>query len=391
MTDSADRPYDLMVFGATGFTGALVARYLAEAAPPNVRWAIAGRNREKLAQLQAQLIARHPRCTTVGCVVASLDDASTLQRMAASTGVLLNTAGPFMLNGFAVVRACVDASTDYIDLTGEAGFVRQIEASLAGEAARKGVRLVPCCGFEAIVADLGVLYTVDRLSVDAPVEVRGYVQVSGQLSGGSLQTALNAMGDLATSRLPRPDAGSGRRVRDLRPSFGRDPILNGWVAPMQMIDQDIVLRSAAALPRYGKDFGYAHHIVFPSLAKMLVIAGSMILMVVSAQFAATRRWMQRRLRQAGEGPSQEVIERGWFKVRFDAHCGNQRVTTQVSGGDPGYGETAKMFAQAGLCLAEDHDLPRLGGLLTPAQAMGQMLIARLQQAGIRFETLQPGR
>lgn len=392
------RPYDLVLFGATGFTGQRVARYLADAAPPTLRWAIAGRNAARLEALKARLAANDGRRPPIGVLHAAIDDpddpddADTLRQMAASGRVLLNTAGPFLLHGEPVVRACVDAETDYADLSGEAGFVRRIEASLAEAAARKGVRLVPCCGFEAIVADLGVLHAIERLApVDEPVEIRAYVRVGGGLSGGSLQTALNALGDLGNAMLPPPNPANtahGRKVRSLRPSFGKHAPLDGWVAPMRTIDHDIVLRSAAALPAYGRDFGYAHHVVFPGLGQMLTVAGRIAAMALCAQWPATRRWLQARLRQPGEGPSEEEIAQGWFNVRFEARCGHRRLVTEVSGGDPGYGDTAKMLAQAGLCLLDDAEARHPGGLLTPAQAMGPALIGRLDDAGIRFRVLE---
>lgn len=387
-THATPRLYDLVVFGATGFTGRRVARHLASAAPPTVRWAIAGRNRDKLLALKAELVACAPRCENVGLMVADIADQASLRLLAQDTRVVLNTAGPFNVHGEPVVRACVEAGTDYLDLTGEAAFVERIERSLAKQARRNGVRLIPCCGFEAAIADLGVWFTLKHLPIDGPVAVRGYVTVNGQLSGGSLQTALLAMGDLRHARLPLPRLDAPRTVRQLRPTLGWHSALHGWVLPMAMIDQDIVLRSAACLPAYGEDFAYAHHIVFERFGAMLGIVGRLLLMVVGAQSPLTRRWLQQRLRQSGEGPGAQDIERGWFRMRVEASSGRNTVSAVVSGGDPGYGETAKILAQAGLCLVEDQDLPRLAGLLTPAQAMGDALIARLQNVGIGFHCIQ---
>lgn len=378
------RPYDLVVFGATGFTGRLVARHLASAAPDTVRWAIAGRNRGKLLALKAELIACAPRFESVDIVVADIADAPTLRRLAQGTRAVLNTAGPFNRHGEPVVRACVESGTDYLDLSGEAAFVDRIERAYAETARRNGVRLVPCCGFEAVIADLGVLFTLQHMPIDGPVAVRGYVKLNGQLSGGSQQTALLAMRDLRRARLPAPPIDTRRRVRELRPTLGWRSALRGWVLPMTMIDQDIVLRSAASLPAYGQDFGYAHHIVFGRYTTLLGVVGRLLTMAVCARWPPTRRWMETRLRQPGDGPGPRDIERGWFRMRFEAISGRNTACAEVSGGDPGYGETAKILAQAGLCLVENHGLPRLAGLLTPAQAMGDALIGRLQAAGIDF-------
>ncbi len=380
--------FDLVLLGATGFTGDLVARYLASAAAHSVRWAIAGRNRDKLSRLKQELVKIAPHCEQVGIIIVDMNDSNSLRKMASASKVLLNTAGPFSLHGMPVVRACVAEGADYLDISGEAAFIHQLEEELAGMASAAGVRIVSCCGFEALVADLGTLFTLQHLTPDKVIELRAYVRFSGSLSGGSLQTALNAMSDLANNTLPVPIANGQRRIAALRPSLGRNRALGGWVAPMPMIDQDMVLRSAASSDKYGPDFSYAHHIVFPSLTQMLQVVGGLTSMVVFAQLPWTRRWMQKRLRQSGQGPSEEQRNSSWFKVRFDAVCGERKISTEVSGGDPGYGETAKMVAQAALCLFEDRDkLPPLAGLLTPAQAMGESLIPRLEHQGIRFQVL----
>ncbi len=378
--------FDIVIFGATGFTGTLVAHYLAKTADSNIRLAIAGRNVYKLAALKKELQELNPQCQHVGAFHADIADQSSLNIMTASTKVLLNTAGPFSLYGEPVVRACVENGADYIDISGEAAFIRRLEQQLADQASTNEVRVITCCGFEAVVADLGTLFLLQHAKKDRPVKLRSYVRVDGNLSGGSMQTALNAMGDLAHAVLPPPTASDGRKVSLLKPRLAKDSQLGGWVTPMQVIDQDMVLRSAAAMPCYGPDFAYAHHIVFPTMGKMLRVMGSMINMLVMAQIPFTRRWMQSRLPQPGEGPSKEQRDNGWFNVRFELECSNQQLVAEVSGGDPGYGDTAKIVAQAGLCLVEDRDkLPEFFGLLTPAQAVGELLIKRLHTEGIRFK------
>ncbi len=377
--------YDLVLFGATGFTGRIVAEVLARVASPTLTWAIAGRNLDKLHDLKRELVQQNPRCSAVELIVADSADAESLADMAARARVLVNTAGPFSLYGEPVVRACVEGGADYVDISGEPAFIRRLDEEFAAEAARKGLRIVPCCGFEAIVADLGALYTLRQLPRTEPIELRGYVRAKMRLSGGSLNTTVHAMGNIAAATLPPPQCRAGRKVRALRPRLGRDASLGGWVAPMQLIDQDIVLRSAASLDAYGPDFGYAHHFVFPTLRDLLRAASEMMRMALMAQTRRTRARLSRKLLQPGQGPDRAERETSWFNVRFEGRSAGKTVVTEVSGGDPGYGDTAKMLVQAALCLLEDRDsLPKLAGVLTPVQATGDLLIDRLEKEGIHF-------
>ncbi|MEA2161134.1 MAG: hypothetical protein QOD66_3514, partial [Solirubrobacteraceae bacterium] len=213
-------------------------------------------------------------------------------------------------------------------------------------------------------------------------------------SGGTYQSALEMMGRLGESmRVARqrrqqerqPDA---RRVRGVAGAPHRDADAGGWVVPFPTIDPQTVLRSARALERYGPDFTYSHYLVvrrLPILAGMAAGAGTVVTL---AQFPPARRAMMK-IKASGDGPSPEQRAKSWFKVRMVGDGGGQRVDTEVSGGDPGYTETAKMLSEAALCLAHD-TLPDRSGQLTPAVAMGQPLIDRLIGAGIRFRTVEPG-
>lgn len=166
----------------------------------------------------------------------------------------------------------------------------------------------------------------------------------------------------------------------------RDPAAGGWVVPLPTIDPQTVLRSARELDRYGPQFTYGHHLVVRRLPGLAGMAAGAAAAVALAQLAPTRKLLLT-LKRPGQGPTPEQREQGWFRVRFVGEGGGKRVVVEVSGGDPGYGETAKMLAESALCLAHD-DLPERAGQLTPAVAMGQVLIERLQRAGIEFRVLQ---
>ncbi|HTX32579.1 MAG TPA: saccharopine dehydrogenase NADP-binding domain-containing protein [Solirubrobacteraceae bacterium] len=382
-----ERQYDVVVFGATGFTGALTAQYLSENADPGTRWAIAGRSRPKLEDVRERI--NQPE---LELIEADIGDADSMRRLAESTRVLITTVGPYINYGEPVVAACTAAGTDYVDLTGEPEFVDLMWLRYHEQAKASGARLVHSCGFDSIPYDLGALYTVEELPQGEPIALQGFVRAGGTFSGGTYHSAVHAMGRLRDSvrvakerrsQEPKPD---GRRIRGIQGKPHNEPAAGGWVVPFPTIDPQTVLRSARALDRYGPDFSYSHYLVakrLPVAAGLAVGAGCAIAL---AQLKPTRDLLLK-IKDPGEGPTPEQREKGWFKVRFLAKSDGRELLTQVSGGDPGYGETSKMLAQSALSLAND-DLPQTAGQVTPAVAMGDALIGRLQQAGIRFEVVK---
>jgi short subunit dehydrogenase-like uncharacterized protein len=377
--------HDIVLFGATGFTGGLTAEYLAEHAPAGTRLALAGRNREKLEAVRARLDGAYGEMPLLH---ADVDDAASLRDMAESARVVISTVGPYILYGEPLVAACAEAGTHYADLTGEPEFVDRMWLRYHDKAQRSGAKLVHCCGFDSIPHDLGAFYTVQQLPEDVPLRVSGFVRVGGTMSGGTYQSAINAFARIRQAahtaserrRLePRPE---NRRIKGIVRMPHKDAEAGGWVVPLPTIDPQIVLRSARALPRYGPDFGYGHFLVQKRLAMLAGLAGGAGAAIALAQLPPTRRLLLS-LKSPGEGPTLERREKAWFRVRFVGEGGGERVVTEVSGGDPGYGDTAKMLGESALCLAHD-ELPDLSGQLTTAFAMGQPLVDRLQRAGIRF-------
>jgi short subunit dehydrogenase-like uncharacterized protein len=388
------RKYDVVLFGATGFTGRLIAEYIARTYGSSISWAIAGRNSEKLAAVRATIADIDPSCSEVGIIEADHRDWASLVMMANQTKVVLTTVGPYVEYGEPLVRACLSGGADYADITGEPEFVDEMVASYHDAAREKGLRIVNCCGFDSIPHDLGVLFTVGQLPSDQPMTVKGFVQAKGTFSGGTWQSAVKAMSRLRETQKAKQAAkgagsnGSGRRVRGIKPSFSYDRQVGGWVFPLPTIDPEIVRRSAKALDQYGPDFRYGHYGKSSSLPKVVMGAAGIGAVFALAQLKPTRNWLLSK-RPSGVGPSAEERENGWFKVTFVAEAGGRNVVTRVTGGDPGYGETSKMAAEAALCLALDRDkLPDHAGVLTPAVAMGDVLIERLRSRGIGFEVVE---
>ncbi|WP_035845112.1 saccharopine dehydrogenase family protein [Kitasatospora azatica] len=390
----AERSYDLVLFGATGFTGRLTAEYLARTVPEGCRWALAGRNPQKLAEVRRQLAAEHPDLAELPLLTADAADRAALRVVAESARVVVSTVGPYQRHGEPLVAACADAGTDYLDLTGEPEFVDRMYVLHHERALATGARLVHSCGFDSIPHDLGVLFTLGQLPTgtkDAAVAVRGYVRAGGTFSGGTFASALTAFArpranaQAARARRAAEPRPAGRRIRTTPKGPHRSVDAQAWAWPLPTIDAQVVGRSAAALAEYGREFQYGHYAAVKRLPVALGGTAGIALLVLAAQLPPLRRALER-LRGPGEGPSAERRAKSWFTVRFAAESAGARVWTEVSGGDPGYTETAKMLAEAALCLAFD-ELPVTAGQVTPAVAMGGALIDRLRAAGLRFAVL----
>ncbi|MFB9390684.1 saccharopine dehydrogenase family protein [Streptomyces coeruleoprunus] len=387
--DGPERAHDLVLFGATGFVGELTARYLAAHAPAHCRWALAGRSREKLEALRDRLAAEHPHCVKLPLLEADAADAGALRELARSARVVASTVGPYIWYGEPLVAACAEEGTDYLDLTGEPEFVDLMYVRHDARARETGARLVHACGFDSVPHDLGVYFTVRQLPRDVPLRVDGFVRSNAFFSGGTFASALTALGRgrhmraAAHQRRLHEPRQVGRRARAPLggPRFSAET--GAWALPLPTLDPRVVARSAAALPLYGPDFRYRHYAAVRSLPVALGGVAAVGAGAVAAQFPPVRRWLMERY-EPGQGPDAGRRSRSWFTVRFVGEGGGRRVYTEVSGGDPGYDETAKMLAESALCLAFDEGLPRTSGQVTTAVAMGDALLDRLTAAGIRF-------
>ncbi|MCX4820643.1 saccharopine dehydrogenase NADP-binding domain-containing protein [Streptomyces sp. NBC_01142] len=386
--NGAERPYDIVLFGATGFVGELTAEYLAAHAPADCRWAVAGRSREKLERLRERLAAVHPGCAALPLIQADANDPGTLRELAESTHVVATTVGPYIWYGEALVAACAEAGTDYADLTGEPEFTDLMYVRHDARARETGARIVHACGFDSIPHDLGVYFTVQQLPRNVPLRVDGFVRSNAAFSGGTFASALTAMSRgrqmlraAHDRRLHEPRLVGRRAGAPLGgPRFSRET--GAWALPLPTLDPRIVARSAAALARYGPDFRYRHYAAVKRLPMALGGVAALGAGYALAQLPAARQWLMNRY-EPGDGPSPERRAQSWFTVRFVGEGGGRRVFTEVAGGDPGYDETAKMLAESALCLAFDA-LPKTSGQVTTAVAMGDALLERLRAAGITF-------
>ncbi|WP_238157361.1 trans-acting enoyl reductase family protein [Kribbella sp. VKM Ac-2571] len=378
MSAGMSREYDVVLLGASGFTGALTAEYREKNAPEGLRWAVAGRNKQKLERFGRDIL------------VADVTDPTSLRELAESTKVVATTVGPYVRYGEALVAACAEAGTGYLDLTGEQEFMDRMYVRYHERATQTGARIIHACGFDSIPYDLGVQYTVEQLPQNVPIQVDGLLRAGGRPSGGTFHTAITAFS--------RPkqhlDAHRRRRAAEPSPTDRRARAVAGklhrqqgfWAVPLPTIDPQIVGYSARLLDRYGPDFRYSHYAAVKHLPTVAAGLGGVGLLIAGAQVPPVRNALLKRL-QPGDGPSAERRARSWFNVRFVGRGGGKQVITEVAGRDPGYDETAKMLGESALCLALD-DLPQTAGQTTTAAAMGPALRERLVKAGMTFATLE---
>ena len=382
------KDFDIIVYGATGFTGRLVAEYLVRAYPDRGRWAMAGRSATKLAEVRDLIGA--PADTPL--VIADADDPASIQAMAERTEVVLTTVGPYQLYGGALVAACAAAGTAYVDLCGEPAWMRQMIDAHHEEAQRTGARIVFSCGFDSIPFDLGVLTlqeaAIARHGGPAP-RVKGRVRkMQGGFSGGtaaSLKATLAAAAKdpslvklLTSSFALTPGFTGPHQPTGLIPEY--DSAIGAWVAPFVMapINTKNVHRTNFLLgQRYGADFVYDEMMVAPGLGDLGKAAAEAIAKI--NPFAGDKG------PKPGEGPGKEERENGFYDVIFVGLMPDgTRIDTVVTGDkDPGYGSTSKMIAESALCLVED--VKGAGGVWTPGALMGPQLRDRLRaKAGMTF-------
>ena len=400
----SDRPFDLVLFGATGFTGKLVADYLAAHAPRTLRWALAGRSKAKLEAVRDAIAKEHPHVASVPIEVADASDAAALDALVKRTRVVCSTVGPYMQYGRELVRACAERGTHYCDLTGETPFVRDTIDRCHARAQETGAKIVCCCGFDSIPSDLGTLLL--HRHAGAPLAwVKMFVwSLKGTFSGGTAASMLGivdaAKKDPGLRRVllnpyaldpdPSVKGPDGRDQNGVR----YDDDLGAWTGPFVMaaINTRVVRRSNALLDHaYGPSFRYSEVTSFGRGPRgwSMASAFSAGIGAFLTSAAVAPGLVKKVLPAPGEGPNKEARDNGSFVLKFIAKTeGNgsaRRLEARVEGtSDPGYGETAKMLGESALSLAFD-DLGKRAGVLTPATAMGTKLLDRLRAAGMVFE------
>jgi short subunit dehydrogenase-like uncharacterized protein len=401
---SGDRELDVVVFGATGFAGRLVAEYLAGHSPGGLRIGLAGRSERRLADVRAGLGVA---ASAWPLLVADCADPASVAVLARAARVVLSTAGPYRVHGLALVQACAAAGTDYADLAGEVLFIRDSIDRCHEVAVGTGARVVHCCGFDSVPSDLGVLLLHQAARAGDAGDLRDTTLVvtalRGGISGGTLASLMGQQDEVRASaerrrlvsdpyalspdRAAEPDLGDERDLDWIR----YDGELRTWVGPFAMagINTRVVRRSNALQGwAYGRQFRYREVTGFGAgpAAPLLAATASATLNAVEAglSFGPSRALLSQLLPARGQGPGEQTRRAGYFRIQIHTRtsAGARYLGTIAAQGDPGYAATSVMLGETALCLALDKDqLPDRAGVLTPATAMGAALAARLRSAG----------
>jgi short subunit dehydrogenase-like uncharacterized protein len=405
-----NKTFDIVVWGATGFTGRLVTEYLFKTygTDGDLKWAVAGRNPAKLTQLNQDIADN-----TLPQIIADSADEASLRELVASTRAVCTTVGPYALYGTKLVALCAELGTHYCDLTGETPWMRQIIDDYGANAEKSGARIVHNCGFDCIPSDLGTYFVQSemfkRYGVYATQVKFRVAGTAGGASGGTIASMMNIMEEakkdpnifalmadpyaLNPLNLPR-----GEDVGD-QTGAQFDPDFRQWTGPFVMagINTRVVRRSHALMGYpWGSGFRYDESVLTGSgpggfFKAAMLVAGTAVLMGAMV-FGPTRKLLGRMAPAPGEGPSREAIENGYFKIEILAlhpTDPNKNIKALATGDrDPGYGATSKMIAESAICLAKD-DLDSAAGILTPAVAMGRSLLDRLsRKAGMSFTIVE---
>ena len=404
------RQYDVTVWGASGFTGRLVTEYLLGkyGTDGKLRWAIAGRDQEKLEKICSAL-AVQPGSLPI--IIADCYDTESMQRLAADTRVVITTVGPYAKYGSALVAACVANGTHYCDLAGEVQWMRAMIDQFQPDAEKSGARIVHSCGFDSIPSDIGVWFLQQEARQrhgETCAEIKLLVKaMKGGASGGTFASMMNAIEE------SRRDRSIARILVDpysLNPAGERSGPDGGdqtgiefneqtgaWTAPFVMagVNTRVVRRTNALLNYpYGHDFKYSEATLVgkgPSgWMKSAGITAGLGGFMLASSFNLSRSFLVNRvLPKPGEGPNKEQRQAGFFNLLLVGKLADGSIMrARVTGDrDPGYGSTSKMLSESAVCLATD-DLPSGGGFLTPASAMGDALLKRLvDNAGLDFDLI----
>lgn len=410
--ESSDRDFDVIVWGATGFTGRLVAEYLAltYGVGRQLRWAIAGRSADKLASIASMV--SESQTEELPQLLADINDPDSIDQLVQKTRVICTTVGPYALYGSVMVEACVKHGTHCCDLTGETPWMRKMIDQHQTAAESSGAKIVHTCGFDSIPSDIGVYFLQQcmrekYLAQAAEIKYR-VVSSAGGVSGGTVASMMNMMDEAKTDKSifeTLQDPYALNPLNQPRGPDGNDQMgtvydhdFRQWTGPFMMagINTRVVRRSNALLNySYGREFRYSEAILTGSgpggYIRALLVALGTGLMGLLAALGPTRALLKKMLPAPGEGPSEQARNMGHFNIELlgkHALDESKNIRISVTGDkDPGYGATSKMLAESAVCLAMD-SLTEGGGFLTPASAMGDQLVKRLQQkAGMGFHII----
>ncbi|MCB1176756.1 MAG: saccharopine dehydrogenase NADP-binding domain-containing protein [Leptospiraceae bacterium] len=396
-----EKNIDITLYGATGFTGRLIAEYLIKRLfNKNMTIGLAGRNRNLLKEIKSDLQQKINSNLKLEVIEADSSKEETLKEMASRSKVIISTVGPYLKYGEPLIRACIEKGAHYLDITGEGGFVDSMMEKYGLTAKENKVKLINCCGYDSIPADMGAYFTMKEFDGSEPVELECFISFSSShtnplaklqsFSGGTWHSALgfmnlDEMNRQVTSFEKILESNPNRKISPIPVQFRFREDDKLWGAPLPFVDIEVVLRSAGHFNNYGKEFSYGHYAEINNtflLFGWIVGFGTLFSL---AQIPVTKDFLLN-LRKPGEGPPKDVRETNYFKHSFIAKSPSKTVRTEVTGGDPGYGDTSKMISECAISILED-DNPEVYGFITPAIGLGESLLKRLPEAGIKFKKI----
>ncbi len=402
---SAPKIYDVVLWGATGFTGKIVAKYLAEHyTVGELKWAIAGRNEKNLRSLAQSFSPQ-----IIDCLIADAKDPESLQAICSKTKVVCTVVGPYSLYGDDLIKACVETNTHYCDLTGEVPWMKKNITLYHDIAKEKKLKIVHSCGFDSIPSDIGVYHTQNEFFKKTGVyaeKIEGRVsRIKGSFSGGTYASMNHLMEEVhRTPELkdvlsdPYALASDPKFQGPRTPTFStvkKDPFTGQWMCPFIMAGINTkVVRRSHFLKHYpwGNKFEYQETLLCGPGIKGRIRAWLLLLFMglfLSAQpNSLLKKLLDNKMPKPGEGPDEETRKKGFFVFSFFAVANNQETlkVTLSCKEDPGYGATSKMLAECAICLALEEESSHNFGVITPSVAMGNCLLERLKEkVGIEFK------
>lgn len=391
--------YDITVFGATGFTGQLTADYLASRRnEEDFKLAIAGRNRGKLQSIKHHLEKKYPS-SEITVLHGDITEEPSIRKITEESKVLINTVGPYLQYGEQVVRACAMNGTDYLDITGEGGFLEAMRGKYDTVAKQNASRIIHCCGYDSIPADMGTFFTVKQLPANERKSVECFVKTISRdtysafqsISGGTWHSALGFLSPEEFERQQKiyselKESSYPREILPMPMEFRYREATREFGIPMPVVDTEIVLRSASNLPFYGNSFTYGHFLALEGISQFFLGIFGILALLGAVQMPILKDILYS-LKSSGDGPDEKLRESNRFVHSFIGTSATKTIRTEVRGKDPGYGDTSKMLGEAAICCLND-PLPEVYGQVSTATAMGDMLLERLKKnAGLEFVTL----
>ncbi|MEX0724110.1 MAG: saccharopine dehydrogenase NADP-binding domain-containing protein [Gracilimonas sp.] len=393
----SSKAFDIILFGATGFTGTRAAKYLHKHTPRNLNWGIAARNPKKLKSIAEELKISSDRC-----FIADTTIPEQVEAVVQKSRIIITTVGPFSLYGEEVIAACAKYGTHYLDITGEVGFIKNMKDKYGALAEKNGAMLIPFSGFDSVPADIASFLLSGEFDQPEKLNIKAYYSISGGFNGGTIATMLNKFETGEYREMNDPRLLLDNSEQKIHPSasakfFGYDKKIARWSTPFIMgaINSKVVYKSASLMRDsdnpYASSISYSEH---SSLGKWYnPIPFFMVsLILLSITLLGPQKWFRSFLRKImpapGEGPSEQQIENGYFKMRAFAENNNgEKKTLSMSyPGDPGNKSTVFFLCESALCLAESENKINEGtGFLTPVTAFGMNLVERLRARGLQID------